>query len=520
MDTTSSRLWDLIAVSKLNSAFVREMVLSNDENQKALSIVDEEVHRFQETSARVVAAADESVTRLSTSLERFSRMRKSMDEFTSGINEMERRFLAFRNTLQQMDDATGKIGATVDAIENISSLTNLLALNAAIEAARAGEHGRGFKVVANEVKKLADESQKRTEEISGLLSDLHKRMASTLETLSEYEQIKNTINSQIETTVEDLDESNSALTETDSSVREIAGDVRDQKVNVDQITEQVGTLSGAFHRVQASGTHVIHNLRYEEGVVDSLAAGDSENRAAVRDFTSAFSDLGLLKRQSRVIYVGHDLAYPPWCYVENGRSVGISVDILNMIAEKMSMNLVYHPGQFEDVANRFFEGKIDLLLNVGWPNAFFEGKPVVATGAYATFEPVFFVERSARETTGTQPLEAFDGKRVAYQQGSYVEECMGGISPVLVTVENDIQGIAKLIWGQVDAVATERFVGQHISRKFFQGQIEEASSTCVILKVVMLFLQARRDLRDAMNDALGDAAVRREIDAIINRYAS
>jgi len=508
----------MISVSELNTAYVREMIASNEQNVEAISGVHEELGKITESSEKIVRYTDSSLEKLEESKQAFNNTQETVTDFAHALKDMDARFERFRRLFSQFEEASERIFETVRAIEDVSVLNNLLALNAAIEAARAGELGKGFRVVAGEVKKLAERSKGLTDTITGLLKALRENFTASFQSLKEYEAIENQISEKIKSTESELITSIKALGRVDEEMHKISDAVRSQSTNTEQIYEHAGKLKQSANVLKDSSKHIITSLEYQSQSLRELGRLDRDSKRLITIREQKLQELGMISAQESSITVGHDIAYPPWVHISGGSSTGLSVKIMDLLAGQLGVRIRYNANQFEEVLKDFFEGDTRIILNLGWPNPVFDGRPVVVSKSYAQFEPVIFVHKASLLEDGvTLSAEDFRGKRIAAQRGSYAADSLKPYNCQIIYVDNDIQGIAKLIWREVEGVVTEKNVGLYFSRQFFGGEIVPATRAEVLLDVVMVFREDDKELRDGINRLLDDPTIRTEIEKILSK---
>jgi methyl-accepting chemotaxis protein len=217
--------------------------------------------------------------------------RSTIDHTINGMEMIKNKVNLSSVKMTEMDQRSNQIGMIVETIEDIASQTNLLALNAAIEAARAGEHGKGFAVVADEVRKLAERSSLSTREIGSLVKSIQVTVNEAVAAMQESAQ-------EVENGVLNVNQAGKALLNIMSTIETVTHQAQQaaeaaqlMDISAGNMTQAVESVSAVIEENTAATEEMAAGSSEITSAIENIASISEENSAAVEEVSASAEEM-------------------------------------------------------------------------------------------------------------------------------------------------------------------------------------------------------------------------------------
>ncbi|WP_232819631.1 methyl-accepting chemotaxis protein [Exiguobacterium sp. TNDT2] len=292
IDEVTRNAQEITAQSEELYASTEEMSSQTEETTRMIEqVVSETINQAAAASksGQAVAAADEGVERIATSIGTISqdvqtslalaeRGEQTIQQAKQEVLALESETVMTGQSITALKQQSDEIALITEVIQSITDQTNLLALNAAIEAARAGEQGKGFAVVAEEVRKLAEQSKQSASQIAGLIESIQAQSNAVLE--------RHAISARrVETNT-------ALLEEATASFQQIVGQLHASVENTEQIRVASNEIATTTKQV---ATAAIHMASDSEGMAETMrSVGETADAqlAMIQELNGVAESLG------------------------------------------------------------------------------------------------------------------------------------------------------------------------------------------------------------------------------------
>jgi methyl-accepting chemotaxis protein len=299
---SQDELGDLtVAINKMSGSLKR-MILAITQNAVQVAGASEELNstsqqitaNSEETSAQaeVVSKAAQAVSQnLQTVATGAEEMGASIKEIAKNATEAAKVATSAVRvaetttaTVSKLGDSSSEIGQVVKVITSIAQQTNLLALNATIEAARAGEAGKGFAVVANEVKELAKETARATEDISRKIEAIQTDTKAAVDAIASISGVINQINEISGTIATAVEEQNATTNEMARNVSEAAQNSGEITSNIAGVAEAAQSTTRGASDTQKASKQLVETSVQLLRLVEQFKLSDGDNGAVATSY--------------------------------------------------------------------------------------------------------------------------------------------------------------------------------------------------------------------------------------------
>lgn len=216
---------------------------------------------------------------------------KKITEVVSSISDIAASSKDVTIVINELNTSSNKISDFIQIITGISAQTNLLALNAAIEAARAGEAGKGFSVVADEIRKLADESNRAALQISNLVQENQVKTSSAVSSVLEVEELvtagvekSNEVSDAIQHIISHIQEILNEINQIDAAAEKQALSTNEMEMAMSNLAQTAGETATGTDEIRTSISEQLATMTNIEGTTEQL----SEMAKNLRELTAGF----------------------------------------------------------------------------------------------------------------------------------------------------------------------------------------------------------------------------------------